>query len=182
MSKQPWVALLRNSLLLAAEFVSMLLFRAHEAFLLPALVISFASGAAVLHSGRATFGARTVSGLVGVAVVASAAAGWNHAVLQERGVRQRVVVSERVHVDDGMTARWKVRLRALSGENLPGTLDADLPLGLEVDVTAAPGGDPWMEGGQPDPWTFWGVLAGGLALQTGMVTWYACHRRGRPGR
>lgn len=130
-------ALLRNCLLLAAEFgAALLLVRGPEGAWILILLVLFVIGAAVPHGTDAEFVARTAVALtaVGVAVLGSIAS--EEHTLHDRGREEAAVVASRTMVEDGSADTPSLRLRTEAGRDLLGPVTLDLPVGARLTVTA----------------------------------------------
>ncbi|WP_404960668.1 hypothetical protein [Streptomyces sp. 147326] len=172
-------ALVRNCLLLAAEFGAVLLLRGPEGAWVPVLLAVFVIGAAVPHGTGAEFVARTAVALFAVGIVVLAGITWDRHTLHERGREETAVVASRTMVEDGSGHTPSLRLRTEAGRDLPGPVALDLQAGARLTVTTDPDGGSWSLGGRPDRplWQAAGTAAL-LLLQT--VTLGAlCLRRPR---
>ncbi|MEU9231813.1 hypothetical protein [Streptomyces subrutilus] len=163
-------ALLRNCLLLAAQFGAVPLLRGPEAPWVPVLLAVFVVGAAVPHGTDAEFVARTVVALAAVGVAALGSITWDRQTLHDRGREETAVVAERTMAEDGSGRSPSLRLRTDAGRDLPGPVSMDLPVGARLAVTADPDGPAWSLGKRPaEPrWEAAGTAAL-LLLQTGSL-------------
>ncbi|MER5871381.1 hypothetical protein [Streptomyces sp. NPDC002044] len=169
--------LLRNCLLLAAEFGAVLLLRGPGGPWIPVLLAVFVIGAAVPHGTGAEFVARTALALVAVGVVVAGGAAWDRHTLHERGREEQAVVTSRTMVRDGAGLSPSLRLRTDAGRDLPGPLASDLPVGARMTVTADPDGPAWAPGGRPArPLWQTAATAALLALQTAALSRYSSRR------
>ncbi len=142
-------ALLRNCLLLAAEFGAVLLLRGPEALWVPVLLAVFVVGAAVPHGTDAEFVARTAVALAAVGVAVLGGITWDGQNLHDRGREETAVVAERAVVEDGSGHSPSLRLRTDAGRDLPGPVSMDLPVGARLAVTVDPDGPAWSLGTRP---------------------------------
>ncbi|MEU7606713.1 hypothetical protein AB0B78_15690 [Streptomyces sp. NPDC040724] len=172
-------AILRNGLLLAAEFGAVLLLRGPEWSWVPVLLAVFVLGAAVPHGTDAEFVARTAVALFAVGIVVLAGITWDRQTLHERGREETAVVASRTMVEDGSGHSPSLRLRTEAGRDLPGPVTLDLQVGARLTVTTDPDGGSWSLGGRPDRplWQATGT-AGLLLLQT-VTLGVLCLRRPR---
>ncbi|MFG2978576.1 hypothetical protein ACGFYY_37025 [Streptomyces sp. NPDC048331] len=163
-------AVLRNCLLLAAEFGAIWLLRGPEGAWIPVLLAVFVLGAAVPHGTAAEFVARTCVALLAVGIAVAGGIAWDRHTLHDRGREEQAVVAERTVGRDGSTPSPSLRLRTEAGRNLPGPVAADLPVGARLTVTVDPDGPAWAVGGRPDRPLLPPVGTGALILlQTALV-------------
>ncbi|MDX3535257.1 hypothetical protein PV721_12890 [Streptomyces sp. MB09-01] len=172
-------ALVRNCLLLAAEFAAVLLLRGPEWSWVAVLLAVFVLGAAVPHGTGAEFVARTAVALFAVGIVVLAGITWDRHVLHERGREETAVVASRTMVEDGSDHTPSLRLRTEAGRDLPGPVALDLQVGARLTVTTDPDGGSWSLGGRPGRplWQAAGTAAL-LLLQT-VTLGVLCLRRPR---
>ncbi|MGP3685335.1 hypothetical protein ACTVZO_11595 [Streptomyces sp. IBSNAI002] len=142
-------ALLRNCLLLTAEFGAILLLRGPEGSWVPVLLAVFVVGAAVPHGTGAEFVARTALAFAAVGVAVLGGITWERQTLHDRGREETAVVAERAMVEDGSGYSPSLRLRTEAGRGLPGPVSLDLPVGARLAVTVDPGGPVWSLGTRP---------------------------------
>ncbi|WP_329386779.1 hypothetical protein OG625_28790 [Streptomyces sp. NBC_01351] len=142
-------ALLRNCLLLAAEFGAILLLRGPEGFWIPILLGVFVIGAAVPHGTGAEFVARTTVALTAVGVVGLGWIAWDDHTLHDRGREEVAVVASRAMLEDGSVYSPSLRLRTEAGRDLPGSVSMDLAVGARLTVTVDPNGPAWSVGPRP---------------------------------
>ncbi|MEU9252429.1 hypothetical protein AB0D66_11360 [Streptomyces sp. NPDC048270] len=171
-------ALLRNGLLLAAEFGAVLLLRGPEAPWVPVLLAVFVVGAGVPHGTDAEFVARTAVALAAVGVAVLGGTTWDRQTLHDRGREETAVVAERTVAEDGSGHTPSLRLRTEAGRGLPGTVSTDLPVGARLAVTVDPDGPVWALGKRPaEPlWEAAGTAAL-LLLQTAALAGLSLRRR-----
>ncbi|MCX5608511.1 MULTISPECIES: hypothetical protein [unclassified Streptomyces] len=142
-------ALLRNCLLLAAEFGAILLLRGPGGHWVPILLAVFVIGAAVPHGTDAEFVARSAVALVAVGVAVLGGITWEGRTLHDRGREETAVVVERTMAEDGSSRSPSLRLRTEAGRDLPGPVAMDLPVGARLAVTVDPGSPVWSLGARP---------------------------------
>ncbi|MFD6973104.1 hypothetical protein OG756_11120 [Streptomyces sp. NBC_01310] len=170
-------AILRNCLLLAAEFGAIWLLRGPEGLWVPVLLAVFVLGAAVPHGTGAEFVARTAVALFAVGIAALGWIAWDRHTLHDRGREEVAVVAERAMVQDGSVSTPSLRLRTEAGRDLPGPVTLDLPVGARLTVTTDPDGPAWSLGGRPDR-PLWQAAGTGalLVLQTATLGWLSLRR------
>ncbi|WP_326591480.1 hypothetical protein [Streptomyces sp. NBC_01294] len=170
-------AILRNCLLLAAEFGAIWLLRGPEGLWVPVLLAVFVLGAAVPHGTGAEFVARTAVALFAVGIAALGWIAWDRYTLHDRGREEVAVVAERAVVQDGSVSTPSLRLRTEAGRDLPGPVTLDLPVGARLTVTTDPDGPAWSPGGRPDR-PLWQAAGTGalLVLQTATLGWLSLRR------
>ncbi|MFI1284115.1 hypothetical protein ACH4U5_25765 [Streptomyces sp. NPDC020858] len=170
-------AILRNCLLLAAEFGAIWLLRGPEGLWVPVLLAVFVLGAAVPHGTGAEFVARTAVALFAVGIAALGWIAWDRYTLHDRGREEVAVVAERAMVQDGSVSTPSLRLRTEAGRDLPGPVTLDLPVGARLTVTTDPDGPAWSPGGRPDR-PLWQAAGTGalLVLQTATLGWLSLRR------
>ncbi|MGE7388330.1 hypothetical protein ACQKM2_22960 [Streptomyces sp. NPDC004126] len=163
-------ALLRNCLLLAAEFGAVLLLRGPEWAWVPVLLGLFVVGALVSHGTGAEFVARTVLAFAAVGIAALGLSAWDRHALHDRGRVETAVVVSRTMVEDGATHTPSLRLRTEAGRDLAGPVALDLRPGARVEVTVDPDGPAWARGPRP-PEPLWQAAATAalLLLQTALL-------------
>ncbi|MFB6618185.1 hypothetical protein ACFCV9_28870 [Streptomyces sp. NPDC056367] len=163
-------ALLRNCLLLAAEFGAIWLLRGPEGAWIPVLLAVFVIGAAVPHGTGAEFVGRTAVALTAVGIAVMGGVTWDRHTLHDRGREEAAVVTSRTMVEDGSGLSPSLRLRTRAGQDLPGPLSMDLAVGARLTVTTDPDGPAWAPGPRPSEplWQAAGTV-GLLLLQTVLV-------------
>uniref|UniRef100_A0AAU2JPE6 Integral membrane protein n=1 Tax=Streptomyces sp. NBC_00049 TaxID=2903617 RepID=A0AAU2JPE6_9ACTN len=163
-------ALLRNCVLLAAEFGAIWLLRGPEGAWIPVLLAVFVIGAAVPHGTGAEFVARTAVALTAVGIAVAGGTAWDRHTLHERGREEVAVVASRTMVEDGSGSSPSLRLRTQAGRELPGPVARDLAVGARLAVTTDPDGPAWSPGPRP-PEPLWqgAATAALLLLQTAVV-------------
>ncbi|MFD4244423.1 hypothetical protein ACFWP3_22935 [Streptomyces sp. NPDC058525] len=173
-------ALLRNCLLLAAEFGAILLLRGPEGLWVAVLLAVFVVGAAVPHGTDAEFVARTAVALAAVGVAVLGGITWERQTLHERGREETALVAQRTMVEDGSGHSPSLRLRTEAGRDLPGPVAMDLPVGARLAVTVDPGSPVWALGTRP-PEPLWQAAATGalLLLQTATLARLSLRRPDR---
>ncbi|MFB6824344.1 hypothetical protein ACFCXA_22515 [Streptomyces virginiae] len=163
-------AVLRNCLLLAAEFGAIRLLEGPEGAWIPVLLAVFVLGAAVPHGTGAEFVARTSVAVLAVGIAVAGGITWDRHTLHDRGREEQAVVAERTVEEDGQASTPSLRLRTAAGRDLPGPVATDLPVGARLTVTVDPDGPAWAVGGRPDrplrPMAGTGAL---ILLQTVLV-------------
>ncbi|MFJ8018264.1 hypothetical protein [Streptomyces sp. NPDC096339] len=163
-------ALLRNCLLLAAEFGAIWLLRGPGGAWIPVLLAVFVIGAAVPHGTGAEFMARTVVAIVAVGVAWVGGTTWDRHTLHDRGREEVAVVASRTTVQDGSSLKPSLRVRTQAGRDLPGPLSMDLAVGARLAVTADPDGPAWSPGPRPsEPLWQAAATAALLLFQTALV-------------
>ncbi|MCX5378919.1 hypothetical protein [Streptomyces sp. NBC_00091] len=170
-------AILRNCLVLAAEFGAVLLLRGPEGAWIPVLLAVFVIGAAVPHGTGAEFVARTAVALFAVGIAAMGWITWDRHTLHDRGREETAVVASRTMTQDGSTQTPSLRLRTEAGRDLPGPVALDLQAGARLAVTVDPDGPAWSLGPRPaEP--FWEATATAalLLLQTATLTTLSLRR------
>ncbi|MEU9299444.1 hypothetical protein [Streptomyces sp. NPDC048269] len=169
-------ALLRNCLLLTAEFGAVWLLRGPGGAWIPVLLAVFVVGAAVPHGTDAEFMARTAVALTAVGVAVLGGITWDRYTLHDRG-EEVAVVASRTMVEDGSGHSPSLRLRTAAGRELPGPVSMDLAVGARLTVTADPDGPGWSVGGRPDR-PLWQATGTGalLLLQTATLGWFSLRR------
>ncbi|MEV7524484.1 hypothetical protein [Streptomyces sp. NPDC091371] len=170
-------ALLRNCLLLAAEFGAIWLLRGPEGAWVPVLLALFVIGAAVPHGTGAEFVARTAVALTAVGVAVLGGITWDRHDLHDGGREEVAVVASRTMVEDGSVNSPSLRLRTEAGRDLPGPVSLDLAVGARLTVTVDPDGQAWSLGPRPaEPrWEAAGTAAL-LLLQTATLGWLSLRR------
>lgn len=173
-------AILRNCLMLAAEFGAILLLRGPEGFWVPILLGVFVLGAAVPHGTDAEFVARTAAAFAAVGIAVGGWLAWDQHVLHDRGREETAVVASRTMTQDGSGYVPTLRLRTEAGRDLPGPLTMDLQEGARLAVTVDPQGPAWSPGPRP-PEPLWPAAATAalLLLQTATLTRVSLRRRDR---
>ncbi|MFJ3881755.1 hypothetical protein ACIPW5_30450 [Streptomyces sp. NPDC090077] len=171
-------AVLRNCLLLAAEFGALLLLRGPEGAWVPVLLGVFVIGAVVTHGTEAEFAARTVVAFAAVGIAVLAGVTWDRHALHERGRTETALVVSRTMTQDGSTQTPSLRLRTGAGRDLAGPVALDLQPGARLAVTVDPDGPAWALGPRPPEPLWQGAgTAGLLLLQTAMLTGLSLRRR-----